>query len=236
MTQLLPLGTALVLGVLHALEVDHMVAVTTFVSRRPALLTALGFGARWGVGHSAAVLVAGALLLATGLSVSGEAERALEGAVGVALVGVGLWSLRATRNLHLHPPAEHGDHAHLHRHREAAPGHRHPHDEHHPVTRPHRHGRGVTALGLLHGLAGTTAAVALIPVTMAGSVGAGLLYLAAFSVGVTAGMAAFALAAAVAIRQAAGRSVAWARKAAGVAAVASVGVGIWWLLRALGGA
>src|ERR1041385_2461719 len=104
------------------MELDHMVAVTAFVSRRPALLTALGFGLRWGLGHSMAGLAAGAVLLATGLRWSAAMQPILEGAVGAALVAVGLWSLRAARNLHLHAPPEHGegDHAHLHAHREPA--------------------------------------------------------------------------------------------------------------------
>jgi high-affinity nickel permease len=97
---LLPLGTALLLGVIHALEIDHMMAVTAFVSRRPTLGTALGFGLRWGIGHSLAVFVAGAILLATGLRWAPGMETILEGAVGLALIGVGIWSLRTARNLH----------------------------------------------------------------------------------------------------------------------------------------
>ena len=200
MTALLALGTALVLGFVHALEVDHMVAVTAFVSHRPALPSAAGFGARWGVGHSLAVLAAGAALLATGLHWSAEIGTILEGAVGVALVGVGAWSLRAARNLHLHPPTEHR------------------HQDH-----------GITAVGFLHGLAGTSAVVALVPVTLLRPTGLGLAYLAAFGVGVTGGMALFAVIAAAAMRQAADRSVRWAKRVTGAAGVASIGVGLWWL-------
>src|ERR1041384_5877179 len=114
-----------------------MVAVTAFLSHRPALPSAAGFGARWGLGHSLAVLAAGAVLLATGLHWSPEIGTILEGAVGVALVGVGAWSLRAARNLHLHPPTEHR------------------HQDH-----------GITAVGFLHGLAGTSAGGAPGPVPL----------------------------------------------------------------------
>ena len=62
-----PLATAFLLGLAHAIEVDHMIAVTAFVSTRPTLRTAAGFGLRWGLGHSIAVFVAGGILLATGL-------------------------------------------------------------------------------------------------------------------------------------------------------------------------
>jgi high-affinity nickel permease len=66
-TTFLPLMTALMLGFLHALEVDHMIAVTTFVTGRPALGDAARFGFRWGVGHSAAVMIFGGVLLVTGI-------------------------------------------------------------------------------------------------------------------------------------------------------------------------
>jgi high-affinity nickel permease len=217
-TDLLALGTALVLGFVHALEIDHMVAVTAFVSRRPALLTAAGFGARWGLGHSLAVLGAGAVLLATGLHWSPRVNTILEGAVGVALVAVGAWSLRAARNLHLHPPAEHGNHGHLHVHGHPSPAHTHGH--------PHQ---GIIAVGLLHGLAGTSAVVALVPVTLLHPAGLGLAYLVAFGVGVTGGMSLFAVVAAAAMRQAADRSVRWGRRVTGAAGLASIGVGLWWL-------
>ena len=105
MSELLPLGTAFLLGFIHALEIDHMMAVTTFVSRKPTLATAFGFGLRWGIGHSLAVFVAGAVLLATGIRWSPGMERILEGTVGIALVGVGIWSLRTARNLHRQDPS-----------------------------------------------------------------------------------------------------------------------------------
>ena len=233
MSALLALGTALVLGFVHALEIDHMVAVTAFVSHRPALQSAARFGARWGLGHSVAVLGAGAVLLATGLHWSPGIGTILEGAVGVALVGVGAWSLRAARNLHLHPPAEHGNHAHLHLHKRAPPEHHHAHPNPRSETLPHSHshaGQGITALGFLHGLAGTSAVVVLVPVTLLRPAGLGLAYLLAFGVGVTAGMALFALVAAAAMRQAAERSVRWGKRVTGAAGVASIAVGGWWLV------
>lgn len=105
-----------------------MMAVTTFVSRRPTLVTAFGFGLRWGVSQSLAVVVAGAILLSTGLRWAPGMETILEGAVGLALVGVGIWSLRTARNLHLPHPGEH-----------------------------RAHGHAVASLGVMHGRAGTTA-------------------------------------------------------------------------------
>ena len=224
--------TALVLGFLHAIELDHMVAVTAFVSRRPALLTAAGFGARWGLGHSLAVLVLGGIALAADVRIPAGTEAAFEALVGAALIVVGLWSLRATRNLHLHAPAEHGDHAHLHLHPKAVPGHGHPHGPRakHPA---HHHPRGIGAVGLIHGLAGTSAAVALVPVTMATGFLPGLLYLGTFGLGVTLGMSLFALVATLAMRHAAARSIAIGRRIGMGAGWASVLVGGLWLIGAV---
>lgn len=240
MTELVTLATAAVLGFLHALEIDHMMAVTAFVSRRPALATAARFGLRWGIGHSVAVLAAGGVLLATGLRWPDRWDQFGEAAVGAMLIGIGLWSLRATRNLHVHAAPGHGDHVHVHTHgakgrnggqAEAGPtGHTHggPHQHH------HQHGHGITLVGLMHGLAGTSAVVALVPVTLMDrwSVGAG--YLLAFGLGTTVAMTLFALVTALAMRQAADRSLALGRHVSVAVAIGGVGVGMWWILKAVG--
>ena len=240
MSDISTLATALVLGFLHALEIDHMLAVTAFVSRRPPLVTAAGFGVRWGLGHSLAVLALGGILLATGLQWPERWTSFGEAAVGLLLVGLGLWSLRATRNLHLHPAAEHGDHLHLHSHADRRIGgsadrrtdvHDHPGPHHH--HHHHHHGRGVTLVGLAHGLAGTAAVVALVPVTLVSRTAVGVGYLVAFGIGVTVAMTLFALGAAVAIRQADSRSLGLGRTVSGGVGVAGVVVGVWWIVRAI---
>jgi ABC-type nickel/cobalt efflux system permease component RcnA len=240
---LVVLGTACVLGFLHALEIDHMLAVTTFVTRRPKLAVAAGFGARWGLGHSIAVLIAGGLLLATGLKLPARFDAVGEAVVGLMLVGLGLWAWRSAARLHLHTPEEHGGHAHVHvhppghgqAHREAAAHHHHHHhDPAHPHADAGHEHEGITIVGLMHGLAGTSAVVALVPVTMLASLSVGLGYLVMFGVGVTAAMTLFALAAAYAMRQAAERSLVWGRRAARLVGSAGVAVGAWWVLRAMG--
>jgi ABC-type nickel/cobalt efflux system permease component RcnA len=232
---LVALGTAFLLGAVHALEMDHMIAVTAFVAGRPALTTAAGFGFRWGAGHGLAVLLAGGLLLATGLRWPERWDAWGEAAVGVMLVIVGLWALGRARKLHLHAPAEHGDHAHLHVHGESRvegrgsseTGHVHAHSHAHP----HRH--GITAVGLVHGLAGTSAVVALVPVTMMSRPEVGVLYLVAFGVGTVLAMAGFALAAAAAMHRMGDGSLAWARRLGSFAGVGAVGVGLYWIFRAV---
>jgi hypothetical protein len=229
----LTLATAAVFGVLHAFEVDHMLAVTTFVSRRPALGAAARFGARWGLGHSVAVLLAGGALLLAGLRWPARYDAVGETLVGLMLAGLGGWALVSARKLHLHTAAEHGGHAHLHLHAGARRAHDHPHDDTPPPAhgRDHAHG-GITLVGLMHGLAGTGGVVALVPVTLLRDATLGLGYLAAFGVGVTLAMTAFALVAAAAMRQATVRSLVWGRRVTQLVGVTGVAVGGWWMVRA----
>ncbi len=230
MAELVTLATACLLGFLHALEVDHMLAVTAFVSRRPTLLTAARFGLRWGLGHSVAVLAAGGLIVATGIHWSPRWDSVAEAAVGVMLIGIGLWSLRATRNLHVHLPAEHGDHAHLHVHGHGTETHGHPHRPA-PVR---KHAHGITVVGLLHGMAGTTGAVALLPVTLMERPSLAVAYLVMFGFGVTASMTLYAAVTALAMQRASAGSVYLGRRITRVVGWAGVVVGSWWIWRGVG--
>jgi len=261
--ELLPILAAATLGFLHALEIDHMIAVTAFVSTRPRIGAAARFGLRWGLGHSVAVLLAGGILLATGLRWPERYDSLGEGIVGVMLVGIGIWAVRRARALHLHSPDEQGSHAHLHAHGADAP-HDHHHGEagghhHHPVeaaghhhhhdpapshphthappasTSGHTHGHGITLVGLLHGLAGTTGVVALVPVTLIERTWVGLVYLLAFGAGTIVAMLLFAVVAAFAMHQAAERSLIWGRRIATLVGVGGVLVGVYWILTAVRG-
>ena len=222
------------LGFLHALEVDHMLAVTSFVSTRPALRTAAVFGVRWGLGHSLSVVLAGGILLVTGLRWPSRFDEIGEAVVGLMLIGLGAWAIRASRKLHLHQPEQHGDHVHLHAHGGSVAVHEHPH--HGGEARAghaHHHGHGITLVGMLHGLSGTSAVVALVPVTLMPSAWLGLGYLLAFGLGVTAGMTVYAVIAAGAMKTAAERSLLWGRRITAGVGVAGIGVGLWWVVTAL---
>jgi ABC-type nickel/cobalt efflux system permease component RcnA len=215
MTLLVLFATACMLGFLHALEVDHMLAVSAFVSRRPAVSAAARFGARWGLGHSVAVLAAGGVLLALGVRWPERWDAAGEAVVGAMLVGLGVWAIVSARRMRRHAAAHEHDHGDGH-------AHAHTHDHH-----------GITVVGFLHGLAGTSAAVALVPVTMLDKTSAGIGYLAAFGIGVTAAMTLFAMVAAAAVRRAAERSDLWGRRATALVGSAAIVTGAIWITRAL---
>ena len=219
-------ATAFALGVAHALEVDHMVAVSAFIGNRPRLRSAVSFGVRWGVGHSLVVLIVGGALVASGITLPERIAGWAELGVGLMLVGLGLWALRASRRLHLHAPHDHGGHAHLHAH---PPAH-HPHS--HARRDPARHHRHLSTLvGAVHGLAGTAPVVALVPVTLMASRWGAVGYLAAFGVGTILAMGLYAALAAVAAGKAA-TSLKTARVVAIATAAASLAVGAWWMVRA----
>jgi sulfite exporter TauE/SafE len=202
---------ALVAGFAHALEPDHMAAVTTFVSRRPKPLQAVGFGLRWGAGHSAAILVIGCVLIALDVQLPEVLARGLEFGVGMMLLGLGLWLLWTVLHERAHRAA--GEHGHA-----------------------HHHGRGSLWVGMAHGLSGTAPLVAALSVTVAGSPAAAALYLLLFGVGTTLAMALYALAAGVVFDQAGHRAPALAGGLRAATALGSAAIGVLWMVNAAGGA
>ncbi len=209
---------ALVLGAAHAIEPDHVAAVTTFVVRKPRPLQAAGFGARWALGHGAAIFVVGVLLLIAGRAIPDTWTALLDRVVGVAMIGLGTWTVAGARALHAHPHT-HPDgttHAHLHSH---------------ATGDAHQHGHAATAVGMLHGLAGTGPAVALIPLVSLRSTHEGAMYLFLFGLGTAAGMAAYALLAGVLADRLAGVSETLGRVVTSTAGVFAIVVGIYWVLR-----
>ncbi|MBI3557429.1 MAG: hypothetical protein HY074_14285, partial [Deltaproteobacteria bacterium] len=106
-------------GLAHAFEVDHLTAVSAFVATKPRPREAVVFGAKWAVGHGVSLLIFGSVLFALKLALSPSLAAVFERLVGVALLGLGVWTLYQLRgNLNV------SDHHHhlLHRH-----GHDHSH-------------------------------------------------------------------------------------------------------------
>jgi sulfite exporter TauE/SafE len=218
MEWLLPCGTALLLGSVHAFEADHMVAVTAFAVRRRRRLDGIVYGLRWAAGHGTAVVAVGALLLIVGLQAPEALTALLERAVGAVLIALGLWTLLGARSLHAHQHAHDDGTRHLHLHSHALSG-------------GHHHGHGATVVGLLHGLAGTAPALALVPIASARSVSSGIVYLLFFALGTAAGMALYAFIAGLIVDHAALRSERIARLLARGAGLATIMVGCVWLVR-----
>ena len=178
------LGLGFFLGLRHALDADHIAAVGAMVSERPGWRTALRTGLLWGLGHSAALFIAGLLVIGLHLVIPETLARALEAAVALMVLLLGgtalARALRSRTDWHSHYHA-HGwrVHRHLHFH-EATDGH----DPHHIA----RVGLKPLFVGTLHGLAGS-AALTLLVLAQIASPTTGLAYLALFGVGSIGGMA-----------------------------------------------
>lgn len=211
----LPLATALVAGFAHALEADHMAAVTAFVARRPHPLRALGFGVRWALGHSLALLLVGGALVTLDLRFSAATLRALEAGVGAMLVGLGAWALGGA----LHQHAYDDEHRRAHR---LGVEHSHHHDHH-----------GTTWVGLAHGLAGVSGFLALLPVTFLASPWLAGGYVLLFGLGTVLSMGGYALAAGLLFHRVGAHAPALGRALRLCAALATLTVGALWVHGAL---
>lgn len=170
----------LLLGVKHALDADHVVAVTTIVSRSGSILRSALVGLSWGIGHTLTLFAAGFGVLVLKLTIPDKMALSMEFAVGVLLVllGVPLLKQLVVSRAHIHPH-QHMDkrHFHSHSHSDTA-GHEHTH-----LRRP-------LLVGMLHGLAGSGALTLLVLNTMP-SVAQGLAFLLVFGVGSILGMLVF---------------------------------------------
>jgi len=191
-----------VLGLQHATDPDHLVAVATIVTRERRFVDGALVGTLWGVGHMLTLGAVGAAIIALGVRPGPVVGAGLELLVAAMLVILGTLRLRdAARGLRTVPAAhltadhDHGSvevvHSHAHVHRGGV--HQHPHV--HPSRRllaAWRDGRlPVRALlvGAVHGMAGS-AAVSLLVLATLRSVSGAVLYLAVFGLGTIVGMTA----------------------------------------------
>lgn len=106
------------LGLKHAVEADHLAAVSTIVSEHATLWRSSAVGALWGLGHSLALVPIAIAVVFLRIEVSPRVATALEAGVAVMLIGLALSTFRklaAGATLHVHVHA-HGDRRHLHPH------------------------------------------------------------------------------------------------------------------------
>lgn len=175
----------LALGVKHALDADHVVAVTAMAAETRSVRRSWVVGLSWGLGHTVALMAAGMTLLAFRVTMPAALAMAFEYGVGLVLVLLGVNVLRTVRTNRLHV------HAHEH-----AGGVRHLHWHAHAGNPSHRHVHRSFAVGLLHGLAGS-AAISLLILASAPTVIQGFIFAAVFGIGSIVGMMAVSSAIAV---------------------------------------
>ena len=190
------------LGMRHATDADHVVAIATIVSRERSLRSSALIGAAWGVGHTITVMAVGIAIIAGGVVIPPRLGLSMEFAVGIMLVLLGILTLTGMgrafrtghdpRHDHVHA---HGDYVHRHPHGHGADDHGHGNDRT-PLARLDRSRLGGLpvylwlrpfVVGLVHGLAGS-AAVALMVLTIIRDPGLAIGYLLLFGVGTVGGM------------------------------------------------
>lgn len=184
-----------VLGLRHALDPDHLVAVSALVARNRSPWTASWLGASWGLGHATTLLAVGALLIALRVTVPESFTLSFEVAVGALLVLLGVANLAAAAGSNAPLAGTEG-----------------------PRLRKSLARSGI--VGLVHGLAGSGAVVLLASAAMPDAATA-LVYLAIFGVGTMAGMVAFSLLLGAPLA-ALGEGAAWQRLASAATGIVSL--------------
>jgi hypothetical protein len=222
------LGLGFLLGMQHALEADHVAAVSSIAARRTDVGDIVKHGLTWGLGHTLTLFAFAGAAMLLGHAIPEHLARPLETAVGIMLVGLGahvLWRPWRDR-VHFHRH-DHGDgavHFHAHSHAgETVPHARAPHAHGHI----HSHGfRWRTLLvGLMHGMAGS-AALLVLAVSQASSAVAGLGYVALFGIGSMFGMGALSAVIAVPLAASA-RWLTWANSGLqGAVGAVTVAIGV----------
>jgi hypothetical protein len=218
------LGLGFLLGMQHALEADHIAAVSSIAARRSHVGDIVKHGLTWGLGHTLTLFVFAGAAIILGHAIPDSLARPIETAVGIMLVGLGthvLWRLwRDGVHFHTHGHGDGTVHVHAHSHAgETTPHLRNLH--------AHEHGfRWRTLLvGLMHGMAGS-AALLMLTVSQASSPAVGLGYVALFGVGSMIGMGVLSTIIAVPLAVSA-RWLTWANRGLqGVVGLVTVGIGV----------
>lgn len=173
----------LLVGLRHACEPDHLVAVATLVARKGDPRSAVRLGASWGFGHMLSLLFIGSGLAMARQAMPEPLVRMFEVAVAVMVIGMGMRALYRGWRLASQTPAT--SHAH------GAINHSHATSGAHVHVGPFTFARPPLVVGLVHGLAGSGALTALAVATLP-TVLAQLGFMLVFGLGSTIGMAAVA--------------------------------------------
>lgn len=203
---------------------DHLAAIAPLAVRHPQRSWVPGL--RWGIGHSAGVALIGVLslmlreLLPIDL-LSSWGERF----VGVMLIGIGLWGVRKALQNTVHTHAhEHGGERHVH-------VHVHSPKAHHAAESSHRHTHAAFGIGILHGLAGSSHLLGILPMLAFPTQAQAFCYLAAFTTGTVLSMTGFSWAMGFAAQRAAGGGLKFYRGLMICCGVAAVVVGCVWIVQ-----
>ncbi|HYN14395.1 MAG TPA: high-affinity nickel-transport family protein [Terriglobales bacterium] len=196
------------LGMRHATDPDHVIAITTIITRQRRISRAALTGIVWGLGHTITIFVVGAAIIVFGLVIPARIGLSMELSVGVMLIvlgGMNVSSFFRAVPAELRQCGGESEIVHSHAHSHGEYVHSHPHG-HEPDVHPHSPDQtplarldrrlGMLSLyqqarplivGVVHGLAGSAAVALLVLTTIRDSRWA-IAYLLVFGVGTIAGM------------------------------------------------
>ncbi len=187
MISILILG--LLIGMQHALESDHIAAVSSIISGKRSLKQIIFHGAFWGVGHSISLILIAGSAIFIGYKIDGQISNFLEFIVGIMLLMLGahvIYRLRRDRiHLHFHKHGTKQPHLHAHSHindqiSHKKSSHEHKHNKKIPVK--------ILLVGIMHGMAGSAALLVITAANM-GKHELSFLYIIIFALGSIIGMA-----------------------------------------------
>jgi len=234
------------LGMRHATDPDHVIAVTTIVSRQRNIARSAMIGVFWGVGHTLTILLVGAAIILFNLVIPPRLGLSMELSVGVMLILLGVMNVVSFFRSIATPDLQAADasavtHSHAHSHGDYIHSHAHGHS---PEAHPHRPDQtplsyldralGRVSLyqyarplivGIVHGLAGS-AAVALLVLTTIRNPQWAIAYLLVFGIGTIAGMMLITMSIASTLRVV-GRTQGFARALAMASGVLSLAFGLF---------
>ena len=162
------LSLGFVLGIKHAIEPDHVIAVSTIASRSKKLWHSSLSGVFWGIGHTATLVIFGIIVILIKGEIPDIWAMSLEFLVGIMLVYLGVTSIFSFKNAHIHKHEHNGEvHKHIHKYT----------GEH---LNKHQRTKIVyiksLIIGFVHGLAGS-AAMILLTMSTVKSVWEGTIYI-----------------------------------------------------------
>lgn len=192
-------------GLLHALDADHIMAVTAIASKKLGMKAVVRLCLNWSLGHGLVLFVLGSLILTLGLVNPVEISEYAEKFVAVLLIAIGAWLLidlyKARAHVHFHSHNGIKQHAHWHKHEDSRVL-KNNKDEKLDLnvlaknkikfkkTKDHQHDHSAVIVGVVHGLAGLAPLLAIIPMANQ-PLWIGVIYLLIFCIGVFLSMLLF---------------------------------------------
>jgi sulfite exporter TauE/SafE len=153
------------LGIKHAIEPDHVIAVSTVASQSKKLWRSSLIGVFWGIGHTATLLLTGVLIILLKGNIPEEWAMSLEFLVGIMLVYFGVTTFLSIKNYNKHA-------------------------DHEPHGMGKRTSLKAVFMGFIHGLAGS-AAMVLLTLSTVSTLWEGIVYILIFGIGTIVGMLVF---------------------------------------------